>query len=74
MMRVLRALFGKSQRQAVARAELHQHKADQGVAMAAINLKVDAMKTGATRITRESARTQEAAAVLMARLREDLAQ
>lgn len=72
MMRLIRALTGRSRREAAARDEMDQYRADHAVAMQAIQLKAAALKTGAERIVREGRKTEEAAAELMARLREDL--
>ena len=71
-MRLIRTLLGRSRREHAASTELEEHRRTQAVAMQAVNLKVAALETGADRLARECRKTQEAAAELMARLREDL--
>ncbi len=71
MMRLIRTLMGKSHREAAAAEELEQHRAEHAVAMEAVAMKVAAMEIGAERMVRECRKTEEAAAELLARLRED---
>ena len=72
MMRLIRTLMGKSHREAAAADDLAQHRAEQAVAMKAVDMKVAALEVGAERMVRECRKTEEAAAELMARLRGDL--
>ncbi|WP_191569189.1 hypothetical protein [Paracoccus yeei] len=72
MMRILRALTGKSRRMADLNAAKVEHEAEYALAMQAVNMKVAALESGAQRIVRDSRRAEEAARILMARLREDL--
>lgn len=51
-------------------AERDQHREEQDTAMRAVHMKVEAMKVGAERMESERRRT-EAAAAMLARLRED---
>lgn len=72
MMRILRALTGQSRRMADLNAAKAEHEAEHALAMQAVNMKVAALASGAQRIVRDSRRAEEAASILMARLREDL--
>lgn len=72
MMRLIRAILGTSRREAASFAELKQHRDEQAVAMQAVAMKVAALEKGAARMVRECRHTEDAAAELMARLREDL--
>lgn len=69
MKRLLLALLGHSSADIAADAERHRTEHEQ--AMQAVQMKVDALQVGADRVTRESRRTTEAAAAMLARLRED---
>ena len=71
MMRVIRALLGLSRREAKAGSEAEEHRAEHAVAMQAVNMKVAAMERGADRLSDDCRRTEEAARILLARLRED---
>lgn len=71
MMRLIRTLIGMSRREAEASAERDQHRDDHKTAMKAVHMKVAAMKIGVERMEREKFRTEEAAAAMLARLRED---
>lgn len=69
MKRLIDALFGRTGANIAAEAD--QHRAEHEQAMQAVQMKVDALQTGADRVTRESRKTEEAAAAMLARLRED---
>lgn len=71
MMRVIRALLGLSRRDADAGAQADEHRAEHAMAMRAVNMKVAAMERGADRLSDDSRKTEEAARILLARLRED---
>lgn len=70
-MRFLQLLWPRARDRAEAAAEAEQHRADHQIAMQAVQMKVDALKTGAARIERDSRKTEAAAAALLARLRQD---
>lgn len=72
MMRVIRCLLGKSRRANAAKAEMEEHRESQAIAMMAVDLKVNALREGAQRVVREGIKTEEAASLLMSRLKEDL--
>lgn len=71
-MRIIRTLLGKSRREASACLDREKYREEQSIAMQAVHMKVAALATGADRIVRESRKTTEVAADLMARLRKDL--
>ena len=76
MMRVIRALLGCSRRDAQAACDVERDRAEQEVAMKAVQMKVDALQAGADQRVKEGRKTEEAAAalVLLAKLREDFPQ
>lgn len=51
--------------------DIDKHRAEQDAAMQAVKMKVDALQTGADRLTDESKRTEAAAAALLHRLKQD---
>lgn len=71
IVRAIRSVFGASKREAAATAEREEHRQSQAVAMMAVNLKVRALEQGAERLNRDCRKAEEAAAQLMAWLRED---
>ena len=72
MMRIVRAIFGKSRRMADMDAEVAEHRAEQEIAMQAVAMKVAALEAGAERIKNDSRKAKDAAWQLVSRLREDL--
>lgn len=72
MMRVVRAIFGKSRRMADLDAEVADHRAEHEIAMQAVAMKVAALEAGAERIKNDSRKAKDAAWLLVSRLREDL--
>lgn len=73
MWRVIRSMLGRSRRDAIAADEAARHRSEQEGAMRAVQMKVEALQTGADRMVEEGQKTEEAAAalVLLSRLRED---
>ena len=71
MMRVIRALLGRSCREIAADAARERHRREHEIAMQAVRMKVDAMAEGADRMTETGRETEEAARLLLERLRED---
>lgn len=69
MKRLLLALMGLSA--VKPNHDADQHRIEHEQAMQAVQMKVDALQTGADRISRESRRTEDAAAALLSRLRQD---
>lgn len=69
MMRLFLALMGLSARDQGEEAD--KHRAERDIAMQAVQMKVDALQTGADRLTVESRRTEAAAAALLSRLKQD---
>ena len=74
ILRVIRALLGRSRRDARAAAEADQNSAEHAAAMRAVWKKVDALKAGADRMKEERRKTEDAAALMLARLQEDFPQ
>lgn len=74
ILRVIRALLGRSRRDAQAAAEADKNSVEHAAAMHAVWMKVDAMKTGADRMKEERRKTDDAAATMLARLQEDFPQ
>lgn len=74
ILRVIRALMGRSRRDALARAEADQHREEHEQHMRAVQLKVDALHAGAMRMAEERDKTQAAAHAMLVRLQQDFPQ
>lgn len=76
MWRAIRSMLGCSRRDTRAADEAARHRAEQERAMRAVQMKVEALQTGADRMVEEGQKTEKAAAalVLLARLQEDFPQ
>lgn len=69
--RIFRTLIGKSNRLAIADKTAADLRVEHENTMRILNMKVNALKTGADRMMIESERTQEVAATLLCKLRKD---
>lgn len=69
--RVIRALLGRSRRDAQAAAEASRDQAEHATAMEAVNMKVQALEVGARRMDEERRKTEVAAHRMLTRLQED---
>lgn len=74
ILRVIRALLGKSRRDALARAEADQHREEHEAHMRAVHMKVEALQSGAERMKEERRKTEAAAHALLVRLQQDFPQ
>lgn len=74
ILRVLRSLLGQSRRDKKAAVEAERHHAHHVTLMRAVQMKVDALEVGAQRMDEERIKTEAAARVMLAKLREDFPQ